>query len=100
MFSLKAGIVDAPVGHVTIPLSRSAGSTVQKPEWKDVGTFHDPNAPSAPTASSAGGVGIGGGGGGGVGDFLSEWGEQQQQQPPPQVLVGVSVQVQMRCPAA
>eukprot|EP00752_Nemacystus_decipiens_P017766 g15928.t1 len=89
MFSLKAGIVDAPVGHVTIPLSRSAGSTVQNPEWKNVEVFHD----SSSAASSAAGAGAGGGGVGGIGDFLSEWGEQQQQQqPPPQVLVGVSVQ--------
>eukprot|EP00903_Cladosiphon_okamuranus_P019670 g18080.t2 len=86
-FSLKAGIVDAPVGYVTIPLSRNTASTVHKPEWKEVDTFHDSSAIAA--ASSAGG----GGGGGGIGDFLSEWGEQQrQQQPPPQVLVGVNVQ--------
>ena len=93
MFSLKAGIVDAPVGYITIPVSRSAGSTVRKPVWKDVETFRD-----SATASSASSAGGGGGGGGGIGDFLSEWGEQQQQQqPPPQILVGVGVQVRRNC---
>ncbi|CAM9593769.1 unnamed protein product, partial [Scytosiphon promiscuus] len=82
MFSLKAGIVDAPVGCVTVPLSKNAPSSVRKPEWRDVEGYHD--APSAFPAT-----------GGGVGDLLpqeyQQQQQQQQQQGRPQVLVGVSV---------
>ncbi|CAN0411731.1 unnamed protein product, partial [Ectocarpus sp. 8 AP-2014] len=77
MFSLKAGIVDAPVGYVTIPLCGDAGSTVHSPEWRDVEAYND--------------LPVGGGSpsGGGSGDLLSE-GEPRRG--PPQVLVGVSIQ--------
>ncbi|CAM9650481.1 unnamed protein product [Ectocarpus sp. 12 AP-2014] len=77
MFSLKAGIVDAPVGYVTIPLCGDAASTVHSPEWRDVEAYND--------------LSVGGGSlsGGVSGDLLSE-GEPRQD--PPQVLVGVSIQ--------
>lgn len=79
MFSLKAGIVDAPAGYVTIPLNGDASSTVHTPEWRDVEVYKD---------LSAGGRGSPSGG---VSSELPSEGESQQG--PPQVLVGVSVQV-------
>lgn len=82
MFTLKAGIVDVPVGSVSVPLpsvngGEDAASSIRKPEWRPVEGYNC----SSFTGSQLDDLG------------LENANGRKELQRSPEVLVGVHVQV-------